>query len=592
MVNGTVVFSVTLLTAGNNHRVTAGGSAAPIVGFTDTSDMFTVQAEEPSRLQVLAPGEYAVAGSTSGSGGAVTTRMAGVSFEVTVNATDDYFNPVDNNSYVRIDTSDKWDIHPSTVQLTGGTTNFWLTLVTAVNDHKLYAVDTDQVVYNPLNPDGYNLGIGTSSIVTVIPSDVDTFFKLQVLVPGETAEPGRWDNSGWGGNNPPPFGKLGTPTTAQAGVDFDVEVNLVDRFQNVVGAGHDQWVELKKVGLESDPYGIYPSSQPLVDGTTTFTFEFRTAGPVSFSPLKYSTWTVTIQDVDPTPPTYGNAISQPITVEPGPPKKLQVLLSSETWKPGKISGTQPGKLDYGALPPDNRPVVQVAGSSFTITVHACDDFWNVCDIGGVVNVYQHQDVTFNTAGDPNADTILSKNLVNGRQIFEGRLVTATTGTFEGWVIAADRPAGLTGWDASNNFGQRIKVAPAKPTMLLVLVPNQLLKVGTPAGSPTGRNTSNTQAQLAGVEFDVTTYITDDMWNVVTTTAAGIRLTTTDPNDDDEYLPFDSGGGFALFNVKFRTVGSNYTITASTTEGHKGYNFASNISDPINVAHGAPVSRLM
>ena len=292
LVGGVTYFMITPVTM-STQTITVTDTISPYMD-ANVSDQYTVDSGQVARLQILVPGEYAVYGSTSGKSGNADTQTAGKSFNVTVNATDNYFNKkasYNDNVGVRVDTSDDWDIHPATQPLTNGSTIFAVTLVTKGTTHKLYAVDTDIV------PDGYLLNKGTSTAVTVVPNiDPVTDLKLQLLVPGEQVQEGKWDN----GVNPSPFGKTQAAPEVTAGSPFMVTANLVDKYWNKVDQGVTmQWVELMKVN-DYDQYSIYPSSKQLVNGTTTFSVELRTSG-FDTDP---SSWTITLRDVDPTAPSF------------------------------------------------------------------------------------------------------------------------------------------------------------------------------------------------------------------------------------------------------------------------------------------------
>ena len=93
---------------------------------------------------------------------------------------------------------------------------------------------------------------GTSSSFLVAP-------KLQILVPGETANPGS------------PTGKLGTPLAQTVGVVFTVTVNAVDEFWNV------DTTAAETVSItSSDPAGVMPPSAALVAGTQSFSVTLNT----------------------------------------------------------------------------------------------------------------------------------------------------------------------------------------------------------------------------------------------------------------------------------------------------------------------------
>lgn len=97
---------------------------------------------------------------------------------------------------------------------------------------------------------GTNSGVSNSFLV--VP-------KLQILVPGEIANPGS------------PTGKLGTPLTQTQGVAFSVTVNAVDEFWNLVATATDT-VTI----TSSDAAAVLPPGAALVGGTRNYSVILNT----------------------------------------------------------------------------------------------------------------------------------------------------------------------------------------------------------------------------------------------------------------------------------------------------------------------------
>src|SRR5207249_1168662 len=129
-----------------------------------------------AKLQVLAPGETAAPGSTSGKTGTPTGQTAGTAFNVTVNAVDGNWNLINTNDTAAITSSDANAVLPSNAALSSGTKSFSVTLKTA-----------GTATVTASNATHSAIGINTSSAITV---SAGGFAKLQLLVPGETATPG------------------------------------------------------------------------------------------------------------------------------------------------------------------------------------------------------------------------------------------------------------------------------------------------------------------------------------------------------------------------------------------------------------------
>jgi len=527
--NGTTIFALTLVTAGT-CSVTVSDLTSPIMS-SNISSTFTVVAGDARKLLVLLPGENILPGSSSGKQGTPTIQTAGKPFNVRVYATDNYFNPVNDNSIVKIQTSDLWDIHPSTQQLVNGTTIFSVVLVTAGNN-EIYAIDTDSPY----------LETSTSSIVSVNPN-IETLsdLKLQILLPGETPQSGKWEN----GVNPEPYGKDGSPTDRTAGNNFNVTVNLVDKYYNKVESGVSMpWVQLVKVG-NYDPYAVYPSSAQLIDGTTTFVVQLRTSGWA----IEPSSWTITVRDVDGVESNYTENTSPLVKVVPNIVKKLQIILPGETWVPGSVTGIS------------GSPVAQVADSTFSITVQTCDDYWNVTNTNITASL---------TTEDPNdSNDPQSLGITQGRTIINRSLVTATT---DGWRITVSAQ-GLVEY-----VTQKILVNAAPPTKLLCILPNETYL----PGSATGKSGS-IATQYAGVPFNITVLITDNRWNLVSSTSALIGITTEDPYDIHPSSA-STTNGIVMFNIEFRRgVNESYRIFASTASGEP---FQMYVTSPIPSSYGA------
>jgi len=103
-----------------------------------------------------------------------------------------------------------------------------------------------------------------------------SFTHLQLLVPGETAAPGT------------ATGKTGTPNVEYVNGPFNVTVNAVDQFFNVVSGVSDT---VHFASNDTDPNTKLPSDTALVNGIGSFSVTLET---VSYNPLKT---TITASDV-------------------------------------------------------------------------------------------------------------------------------------------------------------------------------------------------------------------------------------------------------------------------------------------------------
>lgn len=114
------------------------------------------------------------------------------------------------------------------------------------------------------------------------------FTKLQVLMPGETAAPFT------------PTGKTGTPTAQTAGIPFNITVNAVDDYWNLVKSTDEVAITC------SDASASLPLNAAMLGGTVTFSVTFGSASAPG-------AWTVTATDVTDatkTPNTGSPTVSQ------------------------------------------------------------------------------------------------------------------------------------------------------------------------------------------------------------------------------------------------------------------------------------------
>src|SRR5439155_2728283 len=129
LVSGSKSFNVTLKTAGS-ATVTASDTTHPSVS-ANTSPSIAVGPGAFAKLQLLAPGETAAPGSSTGKTGSPTAQTAGTSFNVTVNAVDANWNLVSSaGDTVGMTTSDSNASLPSNAALVGGTKSFAVTFKT------------------------------------------------------------------------------------------------------------------------------------------------------------------------------------------------------------------------------------------------------------------------------------------------------------------------------------------------------------------------------------------------------------------------------------------------------------------------------
>ena len=166
LVSGTKTIQARNKKAETTTITPAGGGATMIV-----SGSVTTTATSFTKLQILAPGETAAPGTTTGKTGTPTTRTPGVSFNVTVNAVDENWNPVTSGHTVGITSTDPSATLPADAALVAGTKTFALTLnniaggsftATATNISNSGITASTTPVF-PLTPNTFTWAGGASS---------------------------------------------------------------------------------------------------------------------------------------------------------------------------------------------------------------------------------------------------------------------------------------------------------------------------------------------------------------------------------------------------------------------------------------------
>jgi hypothetical protein len=590
------------------------------------SGLLTAKVGTFAKLQLLMPGETAVAGTPSGKTGTPDAQTAGAAFTVTVNAVDPLWNLISTNDTVRIYSSDTNAVLPANAALVAGTKTFSVTLKTAGTPTVTASNFTHSVI-----------ALNTSPATTVNP---DAFARLQLLVPGETAAPGST------------AGKIGTPTAQTAGTAVNVSVNAVDAYWNRVPGVTDT------VGMTcTDTNATLPADAALAGGTGTFALSFKTAG----------TRTITATDITDGAKTANT--SPNITVNPGAFVKLQLLTPGETPAPGTATGK------------NGTPTAQTAASAFNVIVNGVDANWNIVPGANGGGYTMHL-----VSSDANATMPANADLASGTRTFSVTLKTAGTTTITasdvddatktpstspaltvnpgalaklqllvpGETAAPGTATGKTGTPSTQSAGTALDITvnavdanwnlvPTNDTVRMTstdanallpadtdltagsrtlsvtfntagtrtltaanlthatvtantspnltvspgaLVKLQLLAPGETAapGTATGK-TGTPTARTAGTAFSLTVNTVDALWNIVPTNHT-VGFTSSDPN---AALPANTAlgtDGTRAFNVTFKTAGSHTVTTADVTDN----TVASATSPTLTVNHG-PFAKL-
>ena len=487
----------------------SGGSF--IVGVTDGTTNFGTLTEVRgalSKLVVTLPGETFTEG--SGNSGPPTNRTAGSSFTISsITATDQYFNTVTSYSGAK------------TISYSGptGQTSYTtsVTFISGVSSTALtttlYRAQSSTITAN----DGTYSGPASSS-VTVDPA---AFSKMQLLVPGESANPGSTGT-----------GKTGSPSAQTAGASFGVTVNAVDAYWNVIAGAPTNTITL----TTTDANATMPSPAALSSGTVTFaTVTLPTAGSSTITATNTS-------DVSKTADT-----SPSITVNAGAFTKMQILVPGETANAGSATGKT------------GTPSSQTAGSSFSVTVNAVDANWNIVS-GAPANT-----ITLTTS-DVNATMPSPAALSSGTVTF----ATVTLPTAGSSTITATNTSDGT---KTANTSPSISVGVGAFSKMQTLVPGETAD----PGSATGK-TGIPLSQTAGSSFSVTVNAVDANWNIITSAPANtITLTTSDVNASMPSPAALSSGTVTFATVTLPTATSSTITATNTSDGTKTANTSSSIT---------------
>ncbi|HKQ20389.1 MAG TPA: FlgD immunoglobulin-like domain containing protein [Candidatus Eisenbacteria bacterium] len=315
---------------------------------------------------------------------------------------------------------------------------------------------------------------------------------------------------------------ISSPQTA--GVPSSVTIHAVDSGGNLVPGYTGDAILTANTGTGS----ISPEVVTFTGGVWTGLVTFKGAGgAVALTCADYSA-----------PPKTGT--SNNFVVNPGAFYGLQVLLPGESAR----GGTATGKT--------GTPTTQSAGSQFTTTVRAVDQYWNL--VSGV------NDRIVLTSTDTFAWMPSDTVLVNGQCLIPTRLHKSGYQT----ITARDS----TNASIQSNTSSQVLVVGGSFAKVLILAPGEINAPGTAtgrAGTPTD--------QSINYAFTVTVLATDQWWNPVGGATDVVRITS---NDALAVLPPDEAmvDGMAEMQVRLSTGGfqqisvsdvTNPSRTGSTTQ---------------------------
>ncbi|MCK4959163.1 MAG: hypothetical protein KAT00_07175, partial [Planctomycetes bacterium] len=323
-----------------------------------------------------------------------SSGQTGTDFSVTVTAQDQYDNTTTGDAVVTLSVV----LASDTATAGGGTLSSALAPSLQLDTSSGSAIINDLQYTKAEEIIIVATGSVVSDAATTLPAlniSADDAVKLQILLPGEVADPGS------------ATGKTADlPDDQVAGVEFTVTVNAVDANWNV-NTGATPLVDI----TSSDVFGVIPDSASLVLGTQTFNITLKTADVETITATDNAAVLTANQSAN-------------VTVDAADATKLQILLPGETADPGSPTGKT------ADLPDD-----QTMGVEFTVTVNAVDANWNV-------NTSETPLIDV-TSSDGLAALPESANLVLGTQTFDITLNTAGVQT----ITATDNASVLSPYES-------------------------------------------------------------------------------------------------------------------------------------------------
>ncbi|MCB4756857.1 MAG: hypothetical protein LHV69_07500 [Elusimicrobia bacterium] len=314
-----------------------GGSRNFTMGLQASSDVRAYDNNNPTIYQIVSvPASYGVLHHFRMTLANSSDKEAGVPFQVTVQAEDEYNNVVGdfNQNINLLANTGATTMSPEVVRLTNGVFTGDLTMYAAGTDVRI------QMSYNSVISQSPTFVVRTNSL---------NYRRLLLLLPGETMAPGT------------AIGKRGTPTATTVGLVSVVRAISCDLYYNPINTtgtvefSSDHYAQFGAAGNRGDLVNV--------DGHGEFstTMILRTA----------AVHTITVRDIN----LDGTVSRSTSTIQGlvGPYRKLQILAPGEGADPGTFVPT--GKTPAA-------PLTQKAGVPFNVTLHAVDDYWNVVPTNG------------------------------------------------------------------------------------------------------------------------------------------------------------------------------------------------------------------
>ncbi len=444
--NGEATFWTTLMTAATGQVLIATDIGTGI----DDRSMIDVNPGAPEKLQIIAPGETPDPGSALGKTGTVQSQVAGVSFDLTVRAVDQYWNLVPTINGESIDLISVADagldarysprpfvagVADFTIWLDGNNEDIDVTAVTlqpppfVVQDtvmihvdrgHKYVVEVPPSCVAGTLSTNKFSMTVRLVDTSGVTVTDANNWFTMSPCL--------AMDHSP--ATNPQGLGVKDYKLT-NGEATFDQSYDIVEVISIAVsdtfgrGPVFSSAVDVRETGLrykvdvpgEATAGAVFDMTVSLIDVGTQNVVPTRDREvnlvPVSGAEpgregrlyvtnvgLSRGTWEITNQwytkaetisikasDAQISVPAAEDNSSLPFQVLPGEPKKLQILAPGEEPRPGEMAYIETGKDGSNIL-------VQGTEIDFLVTVQAVDQYWNLVDEFSGGSVYLSSDNPF------------------------------------------------------------------------------------------------------------------------------------------------------------------------------------------------------
>lgn len=501
--DGTLNVKVMLTTAGDMVL------RATVSGIEDSqSDEVEVVPNLYNKMVIVAPGESLDQGALVPPGklGTATPQDAGTFFNVTVYATDLFYNPVNTwDPALPVDfdfaSTDLQAVLPGNPQTLNDNTAIYSVSLRTLEDPNQQVISVENVVTHE---------IGT----VTIPVEAGVIDHFDIGIDNNT--------------NPVPGDVLDPVPDHQAGAWLpNLTVIARDAFGNHIQAFRDS------VTLEVSMAGnvLTPTRVSLQDGYGSGSFEGVWRGSSRITRAGVDVTLTASDDV------YGRTgVSNVFTVFPGAYEYLQVVLPGETVTPGEA----PGK--FGS------PWPLTAGVEVTATVTALDAWWNPVPAQPVVHIETSDFADIISANDVAL-------LASGDRDYDLRFRTATMQELTAHDLAQPARA-----DTS-----LVEVAPGELERLVMIAPGETHQ---PGGPEVDGKTGTPDSQIATLQFPLTVRAVDDYWNLVDNNSHHVHL-DSDEGSLGPGNPLNNGmtlaGGEIVFPVALSNLGYATLTVNDTTD---------------------------